>query len=609
MLRPVESKSGGFMAIVQRNFIAQKFFSLADLMILMVIATAIYGLVAIGNEWRSDFHPLTIISLSPWALPKYVLLSATRGIVAYLISLSFTIVVGYSAAKSARAEKLILPMLDILQSIPVLGFLPGLVLGLIALFPHTNMGLELAAVLMIFTGQVWNMTFSFYSSLKSVPSEFQEASTVIGLTWWQKLMWVEMPYSAVNLAWNSLMSMAGGWFFLSVCEAFTLGNREYRLPGIGSYMATAITAGDTGAMLLGVFAMVLLIVVMDFVIWRPIMAWVQRFRLEEIVGAAAEEPLMGVFIRESRILRWVKLLYRRYSFRYRKPQMQTQSPAEVEPEEEMDEGTRKAIRSGSVKRILRALRRSPQVLKVIDSALRLAVVVLVYWSVYGLLKILVTVEWTEWVFLLRNTLWTLIRVMVALFFSTLWAVPVGIWIGTSPRRIRVAQPIIQVLASFPAPMLYPLALTALFKFKVGFDWASMVLMLLGVQWYVLFNVLAGALRIPQELGYALSLMHASRWDRWRRLLLPSVFPSLVTGWVTAAGGAWNASIVAEYVSYHGQTLQTGGLGATISVAAANQDFHVLAASLSIMVLVVILLNRGVWGRIYRMAQTRYRMDL
>jgi len=596
---------------MQRTIFAQKFSSMADLLILMVMGTAIYGVVSMGREWQGQFHPVTLISLSFWALPKYALLSAMRGIAAYLISLFFTLTVGYIAAKSKPAEKMIIPLLDILQSIPVLGFLPGLVLGLISLFPNTNTGLELAAVIMIFSGQVWNMTFSFYSSVKSLPTDFQEASTVIGLNWFQKLLRVELPFSAVNLAWNSLMSMAGGWFFLSVCESFPLGNRQFRLPGIGSYMAVAIQEGNRTAMLLAVITMVFLIVTMDFFIWRPILSWVQRFRLEDVPGVAPVEPLIQVVIRESRILRWIKLTLAHMELARRERWMLESKKNEQDPVIILERTARKhwsEIRN-EVRRGFQKIGESKKTIRVLRVLMKVGVLGVIYFCVYELLKILMTVSPQEWGVLFKNTFWTLIRVFFALVLSTLWAVPAGIWIGMSPRRVRMFQPIIQVLASFPAPMLYPVVLAILFQLNVSFDWASMFLMLMGVQWYVLFNVLAGALRIPAELGYALSLMETSRWDRWKTLYLPSVFPSLVTGWVSAAGGAWNASIVAEYLQYHGEVLKAGGLGATISVAAANQDFRTLAASLTIMVLVVVLLNRSVWARIYRMVQTRYRLDL
>ncbi len=585
----------------------QKYFALSDLIIMCLIATVIYGVVAIANEWRTEFHPITQIDLSAWALPYYTILSAARGVVAYFISLAFTLVVGYAAAKSKAAEKIIIPLLDILQSIPVLGFLPGLLLGLVALFPRTNIGLELAATIMIFTGQVWNMTISYYASLKSIPAELDEASRVMGLNWYQKLIKLELPFSAVNLAWNSLLSMAGGWFFLIPCEAITLGDNEYRLPGIGAYMDVAIKQGDSKAIALAVVAMILLIVSMDFVIWRPVLSWVQRFRLEEVGGGAQVEPLMQVWIRESKIFHRIKIIYRELVVRPRRARRNRW--AWTGAEKSVDELVKKrAPQFHLAIQTVNAGLRSPSVTRSTEWIIALVLLSGIGYGAFKLFLVLSKIPPATWIVLLRNTLWTFIRVVLALVISTLWAVPVGIWIGTSLKRIRAAQPIIQIMASFPAPMLYPLALGLFFALGISFDLGAMLLMLLGVQWYVLFNVLAGAMRIPRELDYALSLMEASRWTRWRSLYLPSVFPFLVTGWITAAGGAWNASVVSEYLSYHGTILKTGGLGSTLSVAIANENLTLFAASLSLMVLVVVALNRLVWARVYRLATTRFRMD-
>lgn len=590
---------------MQRRVYSDRFFSMPDVMILFLIATLIYGIVAIANESRSEFHAVTQIDLSVWALPYYTLLSGMRGVAAYLISLSFTLIVGYAAAKSRTAEKIIIPLLDILQSVPVLGFLPGLILGLVALFPRTNIGLELAAIIMIFTGQVWNMTFGYYASLKSIPSEFHEASTMMSLKWHEKLRRVELPFAAVNLTWNSLLSMAGGWFFLIPCEAMTLGENEYRLPGIGAYMDVAIKEGDTKAMSLAVVAMVLLIVLMDFAIWRPLLAWVQRFRLSEVPGAIPEEPLMKIWIRESKLLRGIRLSYR-YWVSFRQALRAKFFVTDVKVDDFVKEKAPRIYQT-TVK-VVRHLN-SPVTIKVIQFSIVLSIFLFVGYGAFKLLTVLIRVSFATWMILLRDTLWTFLRVVAALFLSTLWAVPVGIWIGTSPKRMRIAQPFIQILASFPAPMLYPVALGFLFWLGMSFNWASMCLMLLGVQWYVLFNVLAGALRIPRELSEALSLMKASRWHRWHSLYLPSVFPPLVTGWITAAGGAWNASVVAEYIYYQRTILKAEGLGATLSVATANQDFNLFAASLTTMIFVVILLNRTVWSKVSDLAQTRFRMDL
>jgi NitT/TauT family transport system permease protein len=577
------------------RFFRKRGLTLGDVLVVLLIGGAIFGVVSLAKEWRSEFHPLTRINLSVWALPRYVFFSASRGLAAYVISLVFTIVVGYTAARSRKAERLILPALDVLQSIPVLGFLPGLVLGLIAIFPKSNIGLELAAVLMIFTGQVWNMTFAFYASLKAIPPELTEATRIMGLGYRQRFTQLEFPFSAVNLAWNSLMSMAGGWFFLSVCEAFTLGDNEYRLPGIGAYMAEAQFQGDVPAMFLGITAMALMIVGLDVLIWRPILVWVQRFRLEERLGDDEDVPdaLIRIVFRDSNVLRWVRLAARKW----------VATPLRRE---------RRRLRVFQKALFRRSLLpkeiKSPIPLPKVASAGLFTLVVLgLAYCCVRLFDDLKLVPWATWLSLMMDTLWTLARVSVAVFLSTLWTVPVGIWIAGTQNRLRKARPVIQFLASFPAPMLYPLALGVLFRWHIRFEVCSMFLMLLGVQWYILFNVVAGAVRTPQTLRDVLTVTGASRWLRFKNLWFPSIFPTLVTGWVIAAGGAWNASIVAESLSYRGTVMKARGLGSTISHAAAKEDFPLLAASIVVMVVVVILFNRLAWSRLYRLAQTRYRL--
>ncbi len=579
------------------RFLRFKIWGLGDAFVVLLLGAVIFGVVSLARQWKSEFHPLTEINLSVWALPRYAFFSAARGMAAYVISLFFTLIVGYAAARSRRAERLILPALDVLQSIPVLGFLPGLVLGLVALFPRTNVGLELAAILMIFTGQVWNMTFAFYGSLKSIPTELMEASSVMGLSVKERFKRLEFPFSAVNLAWNSLMSMAGGWFFLSVCEAFTLGDKSYRLPGVGAYMAEAENRGDGVAMVLGALAMVGIIIALDFLIWRPVLVWVQRFRLENNPNPTPDEEIPEAFIRlvfhKSRFLHWARALMRRWIVR----------PLRKE-QRKLTAAGKSLLAHPLPLRVTAIPARFSWIWLKIVSALILAGLAYGSFRLFGTLR---QVSWATWMSLLQDTAWTMGRVLAAVALSTLWTVPVGVWIARSPARLRKAQPVIQVLASFPAPMLYPLVLGILFHWHIRFEFASMFLMLLGVQWYILFNVVAGATRTPQILRDVLSLSDASRGLQWRKLWLPSIFPALVTGWVTAAGGAWNASIVAESLSYKGTVQTARGLGATISMAASRGQFGLLAASIAVMVVVVVLVNRFGWRRLYATAQTRYRL--
>lgn len=585
--------------------ISERGISRGDILVMLFLGAGIYAVVSLGQLWRTDFHAATAIDLSPWALPKYAFFSAIRGIIAYWISLVFSLVVGYTAARSQNNEQVLVPVLDILQSIPVLGFLPGLVLGLIALFPHTNMGLELACVLLIFTGQVWNMTFSVYESMKSIPQEFVQAASLIGLSRWKRFTSLELPYAAVGLAWNSVLSMAGGWNFLVICEAFTLGAQEFRLPGIGAYMAEAATKGDSWAQFWGVIMMIVVILLIDQLVWRPVLTWVQRYRVEEsLASVGTTAPLMTLVLRESRIIASARLAFRRWNSDRRLKKLVTTKllgPAALVFSTPMVRtpsaagGGRDRLTPPTVGQALRWI------------ALGFLSGAFLYLS-WRLLKLLLAVPPVTWIILVRDTVWTSLRVFLAVGLSTLWALPVGVWIGISAKRVRLAQPVIQVLASFPAPMLYPAILALLFALGVNFHLGSMILMFVTIVWYVLFNVLAGAIRIPRELDEVLSLMPASRWRRWRSLYFPAVFPSLVTGWVTAAGGAWNTSIVAEYFSYQQSIYKTAGLGATISAAAAAQDFPTLAASLTLMVAVVLLLNRFVWRYLYDLARNRFRME-
>lgn len=578
-------------------------FQAPDLLVVALIGLILYGMIATAQRWDSAFQPEVTIDLSLASLPLYSLYSLFRALIAYFMSLGFTLSFGYLAAKNRFAERLIIPMLDIGQSIPVLGFLPGLVLGLVALFPRTNVGLELACVIMIFTGQVWNMTFSYISSLKAVPDQLHEMASNVGLGRLRRLLRIELPCAATGLAWNSLMSMAGGWFFLTVCESFTLGSRDFRVPGLGSYMALAIERGNRPAMIAGVSAMVIMILFMDFVVWRPIIAWTAKFRLSESRDEFTDIPFMSMLLKGSPFFQkiidaWMGLLGR--LSRDRETEVASTARLRLDAFVARNPG-------GKRKRIL-------QLLKLFDSSkflqgwvlgLLFAALFFISGKVFRLIEPL---RWVDWREIIVGTGFTFIRVIFALLVASIWAVPAGIWIGLSPRWTRIFQPLIQLGASFPAPMLYPLALVVFTAFGMGLGFSSSLLMLLGVQWYVLFNVLAGAIGISQDLRESFRLIGISRRTAWLKLYLPSVFPSLVTGWVTAAGGAWNASIVSEYIQFRGSTLKTRGLGALISEATASGNFPLLAACLIAMIVAVVTINRAVWGQAYRLAETRFRFE-
>ena len=575
----------------------------ADLLVLGLFVFLLYGSVITAQRWHAGLQPDITIELNYSSLALYSIYSLFRALIAYLISLLFTLLFGYLAATYKTAEQVILPLLDIGQSIPVLGFLPGLVLGLIAIFPKSNLGLEMACILMIFTGQVWNMTFSFYSSLKSIPKHFIELSDNIQLTFFQKFYWVQVSYSSSGLAWNSLMSMAGGWFFLTVCEAFTLGDQNYRLPGLGAYMATAIEAGNNSACAAGVVAMITLIVGMDFVVWRPIIAWTRRFQLDEQQDVAQEIPVFQKLIQESKLIRKIESFFKSVYYALRK----NRATEEVKP---IQPPHRRSVNTPERHARLwwNRLRKNKILAFLVSKIIWFALGAGCVWIIARLYIFLQPLKNSEFLLILQCAGITFLRVLFTLIVSTLWTVPFGIWVGLSQRRTQFFQPLIQVAASFPAPMLYPLVLAVLTYMNVGINWGAAILMLLGVQWYVLFNVLAGTTMISRELRDTFKLIQLSRWDTWKKLYLPSIFPSLVTGWVTAAGGAWNASIVSEYVMYKGQSLKALGLGALISDATAHANYPLLAGALLAMVLIVVGFNRTVWHRVYQLVERRFKFE-
>jgi len=569
--------------VADRPFIrAPRAFGWIDLGVAGLLAALIYALVTVTREWGGPLRQVPEIHLAARYLPLYTLLSLSRGVMAYGVSFLFTMVYGYAMARIAGAERVLLPVLDILQSIPVLGFLPGFVLGLVYLFPHHNVGLEIASVLMIFTGQVWNMTFSFYSSLKSVPPDLVAVARLARMSWWERFFRLDLSFAATGLLWNSMMSMAGGWFFLMVSEAFVLGEHDFRLPGLGSYMSLAIERGNGRAQLLGVLAMLGMIVFVDQVVWRPLVAWSHKFTDEE--STSASSSWFWERIRRSPLLRTGTRLWE-----FCQQRLKPSAAARV------IRGEGSGFRAGPAR---------PWTKRLLGGAIGAGVL----FGAVEYVKLLTALQGREWLHLLGSTGATLLRVVIAVGLASLWTIPVGVMIGRHPRWARVMQPVIQMAASFPAPMIFPLVVGAMLALGTGLGTSSVVLLLLGTQWYILFNVIAGSSAIPRDLWEVSRLARFSWWRRWQRLILPAVFPSLLTGWITAMGGAWNASIVAEYMKYRGQTLMTTGLGAAISQATEHGDFHVLGAAVGIMAVTVVGVNRLVWRPLSHQAQTRFTLE-
>ena len=543
-----------------------------------------YGLLTFSRYGIGPLNTQAEIQLHPGALPKYALFSLTRIAMAYVLSLAFTLCYGYIAAYNAKAERFMIPLLDTLQSIPVLSFLPGVMVSMVALFPTRQLGVELGCIVLIVTGQVWNMTFSFYSSLKSIPNEMREAAKVYGLSWWQRFLQMELPYAAIGLIWNSMMSVAGAWFFLMACEMFVLGNRDLRLPGLGSYLQTAANAGDTRAIIWGLAAMVAVIVLVDQIIWRPTIAWAEKFKFEQVEAAVTPRSPVLDLLRRSKILH---LAVRTFVLPLREALSLYFARAQASPH-------RNHLGRGLVKFTSRAL-----------LVVALLGVTYAVGKMSGMLAALSRPE-------IREILWgagaTFLRVEATLVLAACWTIPVGLYIGLRPKLSAVAQPIAQIAASVPATALFPIVLLLLIRLGGGLGIGSIVLLLLGTQWYILFNVIAGASAIPTDLKEVCGVFRLGNLERWRKLLLPGIFPYLITGLVTASGGAWNASIVAEYFHFRGQTFSTVGLGAVISQATDSGNFRLLLAATISLAAMVVAINRLVWRRLYNLASTRFKLE-
>jgi NitT/TauT family transport system permease protein len=560
---------------------------LIDIAVFLFVFAGIYGVYAIGRSWLGPVAPTSHISQSPRALPLYALYSVSRIGIAYALSLVFALGYGYLAARSRRAEMVLIPLLDILQSIPVLSFLPGVMLAMVAIFPHKQIGVELGSILLIFTGQVWNIAFSFYSSLKTQPRDLREAAIIYRFGYWQRFAQLDLPFSTIGLVWNSMMSVAGGWFFLMACEMFVLGDRDFRLPGLGSFLQTAAGNGNTRAILWGLAAMVGVIVLLDQLIWRPVIVWADKFKFEQVESASATpNTLVRLLGRASFVIRAYRALV---------------LPITDWLTMTFAVGARHAAAKFSAPKQDRTRR---ALLIILAAVIFVGLGVAVYHAVGELSDL----HRTDYFDLLRSAALTFLRVNAALLIGALWTVPVGVAIGFNPRLSRIAQPLAQLAASIPATALFPVILLFLIHLRGGLEIAAMTLMLLGTQWYILFNVIAGAMAIPTDLKEAASIFRFGRWDRWRYLILPGIFPYLVTGMVTASGGAWNASIIAEYFHFQGKILSAPGLGSTISRASDAGRFDVLLAATLIMATVVVLINRLVWRRLYRLASSRFKLE-
>jgi len=554
--------------------------SIIDIGIILFLSAFIYGIISTAKDWGEIPVYALNISLSPVNLPYYAWLSVLRQFLAYLLSLGFSITYGYVASHNKRLEPIMISLLDILQSVPVLSFMPGVILGLMALFPYGRVGIELGSIVLIFTGQVWNMAFSVYSSMSSLPREFREASEIFNLTPLQRFLYVELPYSTIGLVWNSMMSVAGGWFFLMACEMFTLGERDFRLPGLGSYLQLAAIEGDTEAVLMGLATMIAIIVIIDQLVWRPLIAWSQKFKVELATEEIIPTSIVLTVIERSTLILKIGGVINTLM---------------------------EKISAGFSRTTPRKSRgKSPFIFILRIIIIGILALILGYASI-RLFLLISGIPVNKWGEIMINDLFTLFRVSIAVVLSILWTLPLGVFIGTNPRLSSVMQPLVQILASIPATAVFPIILMWLLSMRGGLSIASILLMLLGTQWYLLFNIIAGAMSIPADLKEAADVFQLKGVERWRKLIIPAVLPYLVTGGITATGGAWNASIVSEYVHFRGQILTVRGLGAMISSSADKGDISLLAGSTIVMIITVTLINRFFWRRLYWLAEEHYSL--
>ncbi len=554
-----------------------------DVAALLVVFAA---LITVANVARGTLAPIdapgaTDISLDPWRLPEYAVRTTMRMFAALAASLLFTFTYGTAAAKSARASVILVPLLDILQSVPILGFLSFTVVFFMSLFPGNVLGLELAAIFAIFTSQAWNMAFSMYQSLRTVPADLAEAAASFRLTPWQKFWRLEVPFATPGLVWNTMMSMSGGWFFVVASEAISVGDNTWKLPGIGSYIALAQQQRDIGAILWAILAMLVVILGYDQLLFRPLVAWSAKFRFETTAGATAADPWMLRLIRRTRLLSragdsiadaaaWLGGL--RLSF--------ARAP-------------RAASASGSW---------------ITATIWTVLVAALLAWALWRAVSFAAEeLSWPDLTEALLLGCITMLRVIVLMILATVIWVPVGVWLGLRPAWARRAQPVAQFLAAFPANLLFPVFVVVIVHFQLNVDIWLTPLMVLGTQWYILFNVIAGAAAFPGDLKEAASNFRVHGFLWWRKVILPGIFSYYITGAITASGGCWNAAIVAEVVSWGDTKLVAHGLGTYIAQATERGDMPRVVLGVAVMSVFVLSFNRLLWHPLYAYARRRLTM--
>jgi len=558
----------------------------ADWVVLLLILVGLFSLLKLAY-YAPPAAKSTPISLDMKYIPYYAWKSVFRMIMAYLLSIVFSIFYGYAAAKNKLNERILLPILDILQSTPILSFLPVFVFGLTAIMPQ-KLALEIAAILLIFTSQAWNMTFAWYQSLTTIPKELKEASNIFLLNPWMRFKKLELPFGFVSLVWNSIMSWSAGWFYLIAAEILTVGSKNFEMVGLGSYMEEATNQGNVRALIIGIITLIVIIVILDQFLWRPLLSWAKKFNLE-MVSAGVETETASWFypvLRQSKIILWFERTILK--------------PLTVRLDKFYD-------KRRSKKKLVVHTQDEPVNKKVLIGIGIVLGLVLLFGAGH-MIAFMSKITLGEYGYILEAAVATTLRVFAALALSLLWTIPVGVLIGSNKKAALVLQPLVQVAASVPATAFFPFLILFFIKLPFGVNIAAIVLMILGTQWYLLFNVIAGVATIPQDLRYTASMMRLKKWNYWKTLILPALFPFLITGSITASGGAWNASILAEYVTTHDKTYSTIGLGSIVAEANATSNYPLLFAATFVMIVFVTCINRFGWRRLYALAKEKYKME-
>ncbi|MBX3063734.1 MAG: ABC transporter permease subunit [Anaerolineae bacterium] len=574
------------MGILQRKTLGSaqpigRFLRRGDVLIVLAIIVLLYAGIRLAAP-ASVVGPE--VDLHASSLPWYALLSIGRMTASYLLSLTFALVFGYLAASSRTAERVLMPILDVLQSVPLLSFLPVVFVVLTTLLPQ-RIGLEVSAFVLIFTSQAWNIAYSFHQSLRTAPRDLQEASLNYRMNWWYRLRYLQLPFGVRGLVWNSVVSWANGWFFLMAAETFRVGGRDFRLLGLGSYLQRAVELGDGTAILLGFVTLILVIIMLDQFVWQPLIAWSERFRTDLI---ESEEPPRSWF----------------YEIMSRSFLVHGLNSVILNPLSEfLDRRFGKAIKAGE-----QAATGKITLWSVLRTILMLAIVLAILFGAIQVVGQMIALPGEQWARILGGVVASTGRVVIASILGLLWTVPVGVWIGTNPRLSAILQPLVQSIAAVPATAFFPVLVGALVALPFGLDGAAILLMMLGTQWYLLFNVIAGASSLPQELKDAARLYKIDGWSRWRTLILPVLLPYIITGLNIVGGGAWNASIVAEYTEFKNQVYSVPGLGSIIADSTAKGDYNMLLAATLTMIVTVITVNTLLWQRLHHWAEERFRLD-